>query len=180
MLKPSDTWNWYYDTESKALMLDLGMEMVFRVNLPVKSLVDCALQSNEFTVDDAANYHMFIDQINHLPISEPRRAELALNCVAAKRFLKPLLPKSWFFDYQSTGYAPAEAEIISLANTLGEGHFIVIESCESASVCMLVDLEPCALNETKQLTFSQPIKVMHDRMTQVQINYENNSYALVG
>lgn len=180
MLKPSDTWNWYYDAKAKSLMLDLGMEMVFRVNLPMKSLIDCALNSNEFTVDDAANYHTFMDQINHLPLTEPRRAELALNCVAAKRFLKPLLPKSWFFDYQSEGYTPEEAEIIALNNALGEGHFIVIESCESASVCMLVDLEPCALNDTKQLTFSQPIKVMHDRMAPVQINYESNTYALVG
>ncbi|MGO2457648.1 MAG: cell division protein ZapC, partial [Vibrio casei] len=57
MLKPSDTWKWYYDETNKSLMLDLGLDMVFSVNLPEKLLINSAFQENQFSVDDASSYH---------------------------------------------------------------------------------------------------------------------------
>lgn len=179
MLKPSDTWNWYYDNKAKYLMLDLGMDMVFRVNLPCKVLIDSAFEQCKFSVDDASAYQMFVEHISFLPLSEPRKVELALNCVAAKRFHKPMLPKSWFFEPQGEGYCPEEGEVVSLKNDLGEGHFIIVENYECASMCMLVDMDSFALNPTKYMAFCEPIKVMNDRMAKMQV-VNSAYYALVG
>lgn len=103
MLKPNDKWNWYFDEHKACLMLDLGEEMIFQTNLSRKLLVNCAFSKNEFTVDDASAFQTFNERIRCLDINEYRQAELTLYCVAAKRFHKPVQPKSWFFDAQSTG-----------------------------------------------------------------------------
>lgn len=166
MLKPRDTWIWYMDESENALMLDLGDDMVFKTNLSRKQLVECATGVNNFTVDDASSFQVFKDQIAHLDLSEPRQAELTLYCVAAKRFHKPVQPKSWFFDHQSQikGFTPKEGELVSLVNHYSNGCFIVLEVGENASLCACVELDAFTLNPSKQVLFGQSIKVMHDRM----------------
>ncbi|WP_165311336.1 cell division protein ZapC [Vibrio ziniensis] len=180
MLKPSDKWNWYYSDSEGYLMLELGDEMVFRTNLSSNLLVDCAFASNQFTVDDASDYQTYKERIDYLNLSEPRKVELVLYCVAAKRFHKPVQPKSWFFDYQSSGYSPDEGEIVSLVNGNGQGYFIVLEVGDNASLCALVDLEDFVLNSSKQLCFGQVIKVMHDRMASANQILLPQPMALVG
>ncbi|CAH0526001.1 Cell division protein ZapC [Vibrio hippocampi] len=181
MLKPSDTWIWYMDESEDALMLDLGDDMVFKTNLSRKLLVECALGENNFTVDDASSFQIFKDQIDHLDLSEPRQAELTLYCVAAKRFHKPVQPKSWFFDHQGQGHEPQEGELVSLVNGYSNGHFIVLEVGESASLCVSVDLDGFQLNPSKVVGFGQSIKVMHDRMASASHHIElQQPIALVG
>lgn len=89
MLKPNNSWMWYYDQQNDALMLDLGDDMIFRVAIPTKHLIPCAFTKTVFTVDDATTYQTFIENLNQLDLSAPRKAELALNAVAASRFHKP-------------------------------------------------------------------------------------------
>lgn len=180
MLKASDKWNWYYSDSEGYLMLELGEDMVFSTNLSSNLLVDCAFASNQFTVDDASDYQTYKERIDCLNLSEPRKVELVLYCVAAKRFHKPVQPKSWFFDYQSSGYSPEEGEIVSLVNSNGQGYFIVLEVGDSASLCALVDLEDFALNGSKQLRFGQVIKVMHDRMASANQILLPQPMAMVG
>lgn len=181
MLKPSDTWIWYMDEDEGSLMLDLGDEMVFKTNLSRKLLVDCAMGQNNFTVDDASAFQTFKDQIGILGLSEPRQAELTLYCVAAKRFHKPVQPKSWFFDHQNGSYQPQEGDLVRLVNQHSEGFFIVLEVGESASLCALVDLESFSLTPSKGVQFGQSIKVMHDRMACAhQFMRINQPIALVG
>ncbi|WP_047047985.1 cell division protein ZapC [Vibrio mexicanus] len=180
MLKPSDKWTWYYDDKASHLMLDLGDNMLFKTNLSNKLLVKCALDVNEFTVDDASSYQTFKEQISYLQLSEPRQAELALYCVAAKRFHKPVQPKSWFFDSCSiVGDEPQEGDIVQLSNSLNKGYFIVLESGEASSLCAYVDLEEFQLNPSKALVFGQAIKVMHDRMIVVNEQLTVQPVALV-
>lgn len=164
MLKPSDKWNWYFSDDEGCLMLDLGDEMVFRTNLKRSLLVDCAFSDCHFTVDDASAFQTYKERINGLDISEPRKAELSLYCVAAKRFHKPVQPKSWFFDHQGEGYQPVEGDMVTLLNGHNDGSFIVLEVGESASLCASAGLEAFYLNGSKSLEFGQVIKVMHDRM----------------
>ncbi|PWI34169.1 cell division protein ZapC [Vibrio albus] len=181
MLKPKDTWNWYYDKSDDALMLDLGEEMLFRVNLPKKLLVDCAFASNEFSVEDATSFQIFYEKTSRTSLSEPRRAELVLNCVAAKRFHVPVQPKSWFFDYQPErdGYEVEEGDFIHLQNQYGEGYFMVVECGENASLCVYIELDEFNLNGSKKLRFAEPIKVMHDRMLCANALFIENPVALV-
>ncbi|MGF1755980.1 cell division protein ZapC [Vibrio makurazakiensis] len=181
MLKPSDTWNWYYSDQECSLMLNLGQDMVFKTNLVKKTLVQCAFKNNEFTVDDASAYQIFKEKISCLDLSEPRQAELALYCVAAKRFHKPVQPKSWFFDTQSAyHHDPREGDIVRLSNELNDGHFIVLEVGDSSSLCVSIELEEFLLAGSKVLRFGDYIKVMHDRMVCANSIASIGPMALVG
>ncbi|MBU2898872.1 cell division protein ZapC [Vibrio hepatarius] len=182
MLKPSDKWTWYYDDTQQHLMLDLGDDIIFRTNMSKKLVVDCAIGINEFSVDDASAFQTYKEQISHLNLSEPRQAELALYCVSAKRFHKPVQPKSWFFNPVACGeQSPEEGDFIKLLNNHSEGYFIVLEVGDNASLCALVDIAPFVLDGKKSLQFGQAIKVMHDRMSIVNqtLTQPSHSIALV-
>ncbi|KQA19867.1 cell division protein ZapC [Vibrio metoecus] len=179
MLKPSDKWSWYYSDNEGYLMLNLGDDMLFRTNLSRNLLVDCAFAENHFTVDDASDFQLYKERIACLPLSEPRKAELALYCIAAKRFHKPVQPKSWFFDSQNSEFIPEQGDLIILRNGLNYGIFIALEVGENASLCAYTDLVSFALNENKALEFGQVIKVMHDRMSDANTLFLTQPMAMV-
>ncbi|RQW63561.1 cell division protein ZapC [Vibrio viridaestus] len=179
MLKPSDKWSWYFCDKEGHLMLDLGTDMLFRTNFAGKVLVDCAFCDNDFTVDDAGDYQTFCESISYLPIIEARKVELVLNCVAAKRFYKPVQPKSWFFDTQGIDMQPKEGELISLRNGMNDGHFVVIEAGDSSSLCICVEQDGFDLSASKALNFSDVIKVMHDRMALPNISFQTEMLSMV-
>ena len=139
-----------------------------KANLKTKDLIPCAFQTNQFNVEDAQAFHTFRDSIATLPLNEPRQAELNLNCVAAKRFHKPVQPKSWFFDAGNGVDIPCEGMLVQMQNSLNQGIFIVVEAGDNASICALVDLEDFQLNGYKTLKFGDMVKVMHDRMTHIE------------
>ncbi|MGL4380824.1 MAG: cell division protein ZapC [Vibrio sp.] len=180
MLKPSDKWSWYYSDREGYLMLNLGADMLFRTNLSRNLLVDCAFIENHFTVDDASDFQLYKEQIANLPLSEPRQAELALYCIAAKRFHKPVQPKSWFFTSQGVGYTPEQGSLIQLGNAFNDGVFIALEVGEHATLCAYADLVPFALTDSKALEFGQVIKVMHDRMSTANTVCFTQQMAMVG
>ncbi|MBD8514449.1 cell division protein ZapC [Photobacterium sp. WH77] len=179
MLKPNNSWTWYYDQKNDSLMLDLGEEMVFRVSIPSKHLIACAFNRCEFTVDDASTYQTYLENISALDLSAPRKVELALNAVAASRFHKPMMPKSWFFSQQEGGYTPHNGEIIGLDTDFGSARYLVIENSGCASLCMLADVESHVLTSGKEMEFCGIIKVMNDRMQAVHLDTELG-LALVG
>ncbi|HIF9447877.1 TPA: cell division protein ZapC [Photobacterium damselae] len=179
MLKPNDSWMWYFDQQEDALMLDLGDEMVFRVATPKKFFTPEAYNTQTFTVDDADVYQCFKESITHLDISLPRKAELGLNAVAVARFHKPVMPKSWFFASSSVDYQPELGELITLQTEFGQAQFLVIETGDCASLCMQATIEPLTLNSSKEMTFCEVIKVMNDRI--IPFSAEQEDYlALVG
>lgn len=180
MLKPSEKWTWYYDDSTDFLMLDLGEHMIFKTNLERKQLVDCAIGINQFSVDDASAFHTFKDSLALLPLSEPRQAEFALYGTAAKRFHKPIQPKSWYFDAQEEQYDPNDGDIVQLGNHDNSGLFMVLEVGENASLIAYLGTEPFQLSTSKLMHFGQAIKVMHDRMQLADLSYSYQSYAMVG
>ncbi|MGF1687875.1 cell division protein ZapC [Photobacterium japonica] len=181
MLKPNNSWMWYYDQHNDALMLDLGEEMIFRVAIPTKHLVPCAFAKTVFTVDDATTYQTYIESLHQLDLSAPRKAELALNAVAASRFHKPLMPKSWFFQEQSRGVEPSNGDVVTLTTEFGEANYVVIENSGCASLCMMADVAPITLTVSKEMAFCEVIKVMNNRMKPLEIIQESAlHYALVG
>ncbi|WP_064604132.1 cell division protein ZapC [Photobacterium sp. J15] len=179
MLKPNNSWMWYYDPKHDSLMLDLGEEMVFRVSIPTKHLVTSAFEKTVFTVDDASVFQTFQESIAHLDLTLPRKAELALNAVAASRFHKPMMPKSWFFTNQQGGVEPENGDIVELETEFATAKFLIIENSGCASLCMLAEVEPLTLNVSKEMAFCDTIKVMNDRMKAFQVELPMN-LALVG
>ncbi len=181
MLKPNNSWKWYFDDSCQSLMLDLGHDMVFRVQMPAKDLVPDAYISNPFTVDDASLFQTFNEAVRYLPLSGPRKAELALNAVAAYRYHKPILPKSWFFENLSEGYEPEMGELVMLQTEYSAAPFLLVENAGTASLCMYAGEETFQLDGRKSLDFCQPIKVMNDRVAVVSAQMlADPSYALVG
>ncbi|MBD1556820.1 cell division protein ZapC [Vibrio sp. S9_S30] len=180
MLKPSDNWKWYFDKEVSALVLGLDEGMAFKVEIPQKFLVDCAFKDSEFSVDDASAFQQFKESIQTLPLTEPRQAQLVLNCVATHRYHKPVQPKSWFFDHQGEGHNPVQGELVYLKNELNSGLFVVVEVCDNASVCTSVELEGFQLTASKSLSFCQSVKVMHDRIARAEAFDNYAPIALVG
>lgn len=155
-------------------------EMIFQTNLCRKLLVNCAFSDNEFTVDDASAFQTYNERIRCLDINEYRQAELTLYCVAAKRFHKPVQPKSWFFDAQCDGHEPEEGDMVFLTNRYSEGVFVVLEPGETSSLCAYVGQEEFLLDGNKTLQFGQPIKVMHDRMVCANHLFMMAPMAMVG
>jgi cell division protein ZapC len=143
-------------------------------------LVNCAFSENEFTVDDASAFQTYNERIRCLDINEYRQAELTLYCVAAKRFHKPVQPKSWFFDAQACDHEPEEGDMVFLTNQHSEGVFIVLEAGDTSSLCAYVGQEEFLLNGSKALGFGQPIKVMHDRMSCANHLFIMTPMAMVG
>ncbi|MBV7296857.1 cell division protein ZapC [Enterovibrio paralichthyis] len=182
MLKPNNAWKWYFDEVGESLMLDLGQEMVFRVAIEKKHLIPDAFIESPFSVDDASLFQTYSEAVSVLGLSGPRKAELILNAVAAKRFHKPLLPKSWFFQGQEVQISPEIGQIVELKTEHGSEAFLVIENAGTASLCMHASESPLALTDTKQMRFCEAIKVMNDRLSTYQQQYDSGSghYALVG
>lgn len=179
MLKPNDSWNWYFDDPNKALMLDLGDDMLFKVNLSAKLLANTVYTDCDFTVEDATAFQTFKEIVCNFELSTPRQAELVLNCIAAKRFHKPVQPKSWFFDPKGEGYTPEEGDIVRLTNSHNQGYFMVIEVCENASLCAFIEMGEFKLDVTKSLNLGEPIKVMHNRMECANHRFAQQPIALV-
>lgn len=164
MLKPNDRWNWYFSENEGYLMLDLGCESSFQTQLTSRTLVNCAFNSNVFSIEDAILYQQYQERIALLELSSDKKEELLLNCVAAKRFYKPVQPKSWYFQHTNNDTAPYEGQMIYLSNQHQQAQFMVLDVGEVASLCIVIEESGFILDEHKVLGFSQLIKVMHNRM----------------
>ncbi|OTA14972.1 cell division protein ZapC [Xenorhabdus vietnamensis] len=165
-IRPDDQWRWYFDSEHSRVMLDLANGMVFRSCFPAKMLTDYAVTMKEmsFSVDDAALFYTFEEHGRLINIAPALRTELALNGVVALRFMKPQMPKSWYFSHVSLIGKPEYGEIVQLQLQESgiEALFMVAEVGDNASLCLLAQ-QKLELND-RVMNFCDPIKVMNDRM----------------
>ncbi|MBD2814062.1 cell division protein ZapC [Xenorhabdus sp. Flor] len=165
-IRPDDQWHWYFDAEQNRVMLDLANGMVFRSRFPAKMLTIYATTMKEscFSVDDAALYYTFEEYSRRINIAPELRAELALNGLVAFRFMKPQMPRSWYFSVFSLITKPEQGEIVQvrLQNDGTEILFMVAEAGDSASVCLLVQ-QKLDLGD-RVMNFCDPIKIMNDRL----------------
>ncbi|MDR0219198.1 MAG: cell division protein ZapC [Enterobacteriaceae bacterium] len=170
-IRPDDQWQWYFDTEHDRIMLDLANGMVFRSRFPAKMLTNyaIAMKKNSFSVDDAALYYTFEEHARRINIAPALRSELALNSVVAFRFMKPLMPKSWYFSVSSLITKPEQGEIVQVylqdderQESRAEAIFMVAEAGDNASVCLLAQ-QTLDLGD-RVMNFCDPIKIMNDRL----------------
>lgn len=166
-LKPDDNWLWYFDQKHDRLMLDISTQMVFRSRFSAKMLNSEALEESNFTLDDVTLFHQLEESCKLLGLSLEQRAELVLNGIAANRFLKPILPKSWYFSALPEPITPQCADIVAVTmqETGEHGILVVIEAGDSASLCLVA--QPVLELPDRTLAQCDVIKVMNDRLIPV-------------
>ena len=180
MLKPDNEWKWYFDNELNTLSLDFGQdEKAFCIGIERKNLIADAFSSSLFSVEDASYFSTYSEAIEMLPLPEQKKCQLVLNAVAARRFHKPFLPKSWFFHAHQPSVSPEEGRVIELVTELDSAQFIVIENSGTASLCMLAQTANFELSENKTMQFCDTIKVMNDRIFLLEQKEGMQSLALV-
>lgn len=164
-IKPDDRWKWYFDAEFDRLMLDLANGMVFRSRLAGRFLIADIFSGCAFTVEDTAQYYDYMDGLHASPLTSAQKAELVLNAVAAQRFLKPVMPKSWYFAQINHGYSPEMGELVQVQLVDGEEKVLlfVVENSGNASLCLVA--QPQMILNDRPLALGEPIKVMNDRLS---------------
>lgn len=177
-IKPDDNWRWFFDKEHDRLMLDISNQMLFRSRFPAKMLNTDAFIETHFSIDDATLYFQLDESCRALRLTDEQRAELVLNAIVAHRFLKPMLPKSWYFTQQPQAYQPADAEIVAVhVQESGEDVLLVVaETSETACLCLVAQTS-CQLGG-KLLAQGEPIKVMNDRLIPVvfALGYQHHDH----
>ncbi|QIQ21246.1 cell division protein ZapC [Zophobihabitans entericus] len=163
-IRPADNWRWYFDDEHNCLMLDLSNGMVFRSRYPAKMLTVDAFNTFSFSVDDATAYYQFYESCAKLPISEPLRVELVLNALIARNYLKPQMPKSWYFVQQPMVFQPKIGELVeaSVQDTGERIDLLAVDVGDSATLCLIT--KPSLFMAGKQFGLADAVKVMHDRL----------------
>ncbi len=162
--RPADSWRWYFDDEYDSLMLEISPEMLFRCNYASKILIPDVFNEFSFSVDDATAYYLFFESCQSLALSDWQKIELSINAIVASNFLKPQMPKSWYFTQQPMLYNPKVADIVevNLQETGQRVYLLVVEAGENASLCIVAQPTFVAMNKT--FYFSEAIKVMNDRL----------------
>ncbi|WP_081301141.1 cell division protein ZapC [Gilliamella sp. wkB178] len=174
IFRPTDCWRWYFDNEYGNLMLEVSPEMLFRSCYSSKMLIPDVFGEFPFSVSDATAYYLFRDSCQSLNLDESQQIELSINAIVAANFLKPQMPKSWYFSQQPQLFVPKVADIVEV--NIQEGNqratLLVVEAGENASLCIIAQPTFTAMNKT--FNFAEAIKVMNDRLTPATPNFVDN------
>lgn len=163
-IKPNNQWRWYYDDEHERMMLDLANEMLFRSFFPAKMSVASAYGKMTFNIDDAGLYHCIKEQVQKLSLSNEHSAELILNTLVAFRFLKPQMPRRWYFlpvDCHDD-LVLGDVVRVHIEDSGQQALFLVAEAGKYASLCLLV--EPRLVLKDRLIRFCDQIKIMNNRL----------------
>ncbi len=164
LLMPKRDWQWICNDAYGVLSVSLGSEMEFLTPYKVKSLVPDALIASEFSVEHAKFYIDFIERLGKtVNVADAVKVQLTLNATAANFLLKPQMPKSWFFDCSAVCVYSEIAKVFQLRCQGVDVDVMVVESNVQASLVMLLSPQ-LALNDSKQLSQFECIKVMNDRL----------------
>lgn len=185
IMRPSDNWRWYFDKQYDRLMLEISNDMVFRSRFSSKNLAPDAFESCRFSVNDTSAYYHFYESCSALELNEPVRVELVLNAIAARNFLKPQMPKSWYFLQQPMLFVPRFAELVEaqVHDSSQRVKLLVVEVGDTASLCLIAETTISIAN--KEFLMADVVKVMNDRLssrylTSDDLNNQQQEDLLIG
>ncbi|MFI3245693.1 MAG: cell division protein ZapC [Ferrimonas sp.] len=164
VLTPDNSWNWVFDQKHQHLCLHLGQEWLFVSAFDEKWLTPNTAYPKPFSFLHAEEFQSGLDSLEHQSFgTQEQRIELIFNLIAARHFVRPLMPKSWFFQLSNIIVYPRLYKLVAVETKIQMATFIVIDSNEQSSLLMLID-EQCLLTENKSLAKFELIKVMNDRL----------------
>lgn len=167
LLEPSNEWYWQYDLASQCIIIQLSGGLAMSCQLDKSNMNAVCKGRMYFTAEDSSYYFYFLESIKDLMLSDAQKTQLALNAVTNIRFHKIKMPQSWFFNFKNTGALFNTGDLISLSTADTIADFIVLESDELVSTCMLIQ-ESLTLSERKELQQFEVIRVMNDRVSPSQ------------
>lgn len=169
LIKPNKDWKWNFCQRQNRLTLEMGEDMVFVSAFEKRHLVSDAFVSESISVEQTEDFALFYEKLDQqLPVPSDFIYQIALNCLVAKCFYKPLMPKSWFFNTAPTLSSALLAKVVKLESATEERHYVVVESNANASTLMLIE-KSHGLNDVKTLNQFDLIKVMNDRLIPVKL-----------
>ncbi|MER2493001.1 cell division protein ZapC domain-containing protein [Catenovulum sediminis] len=167
MLQAKADWYWFYDLDSHTMRLNMT-DFVFVTACKASKLIPSAKQTVAFSVADNQSYTEFYSIVEEqLAVSEAICAQIALNAVAQKKFMRPEQPKSWYFLEQHKLKRNLFDQVVMLKSEMQQGIFLIIdENNEFASVMLLS--ANMKLDERKTLKQFECIKVLQNRIAPLQ------------
>ncbi|SFC08003.1 cell division protein ZapC domain-containing protein [Pseudoalteromonas denitrificans] len=169
MLQASKQWSWFACSKTKCLLLDMGNEMVFCTPYKIRNLTNDVLLNPAFSLTDANFYQQVYTYLSGFNLwNDAQICQVALNATAVKHYLKPVLTKSWFFEFYN-GQQPSVDAIVQLKSKNQVGQFLIVDHSEHGSVCICLEAE-FKLDENFSLKQFEVIKVLNDRIHPLIIN----------
>lgn len=168
-IKPNKNWKWNFCQTKNRLTLDMGDDMIFVSAFEKRHLINDAFLGEFISVEQSEDFTQFVEKLEQqLPVPSDFIYQVALNCLVAKSFYKPLMPKSWFFNPAPVLSNALLANVVKLQSSIEERHYVVVESNLNASTLMLIE-KSHDLNGVKSLNQFNLIKVMNDRLNPVKL-----------
>lgn len=167
-IKPTKDWKWNFCQQQNRLTLDMGEGMLFVSAFEKRHLVNDAFNNDLMSVEQGEEFTLFFEKLDaQLPVPSDFVYQITLNCLVAKNFYKPLMPKSWFFAMAPTLSSALVGNVVKLQSNLEARHYVIVESNSNASTLLLIE-KSHVLNDVKSLTQFDLIKVMNDRLIPVK------------
>ncbi|MBE2896542.1 hypothetical protein HPC38_06595 [Pasteurellaceae bacterium HPA106] len=158
---------WEYSNVAQCLMLcsqDTGRRI--RTSLEKSMLTQSALNVSDCDMEDFLFFNVVIDALKTYAIDDSQREFLAYSAVAARQFLLPIQPKSWFFSLLNGIEICDEAEPKLVQAHIKERdewvNLLLVQISGNVADCLLLD-RTLQLSGLK-LTFAQPLRLFANRL----------------
>jgi hypothetical protein len=162
MLQPNQHWRWHISDQY--LALELGNNMCFQTAYDLKSLISCAQNAEQFTLEQHAIYSTIIEELDELERwSDAEKTQFAMNALALCCFGKPMAAKSWHFEPAPARQIIAQYQIAYIQIDGAYSTIIVLQLETNSAYCMLLESD-IKLENGKVLSRFSPLKVMTNRL----------------
>ncbi len=163
ILQASKDWRWKRSEESNRLHVDLGPDMELITPYKLRLLTEDTRVNPNFSLQDAEFYNQVFCYLQQFAVwSEAVCCQIALNATAAKHYLLPMQPKSWFFK-PYLGASAINDAVVVLESDCQQGEFLIVECGSEASLCINLQAE-FRLDEHLILEPFQAIRVLNNRI----------------
>ncbi|CCQ11838.1 hypothetical protein PALB_27390 [Pseudoalteromonas luteoviolacea B = ATCC 29581] len=162
-MQASKDWRWTRSEKSNRLHVDLGPDLELMTPFKLRLLTEDTRGNPNFSLQDAEFYNQVFQYLQQFAVwNDAICCQIALNATAAKHYLLPMQPKSWFFKtYEGT--APINDAVVVLESECQRGEFLIVECYSEASLCINLQTS-FQLDEHLVLEPFQAIKVLNNRI----------------